>query len=326
VAMTALTYGQAVSRGLADAMDADPRVFLMGEDVAEGGAYGGTQGLTEQFGRERVRNTPLSENAIVGYGLGAAVAGLRPVVEIMHMDFITCAMDQVVNQVAKLRYMFGAKATVPLVIRTPTGGWLNAAAQHSQSLEAWFCHTPGLKVATAGTPADIRALLISAVADDNPVVVLEPLCLYEQLGEVPDRPDAVPLGRASFKHRGDDVTVITWGAMVPRVMTATAALAEQGIQVDMIDLISLVPWDVEAVIESVRRTNRAVVVHQASRRAGFGAEVSATIIEQAFDYLDAPVARVCALDVPVPFSTPLEQYVLPDEDRVISAVRRIVQA
>jgi pyruvate dehydrogenase E1 component beta subunit len=324
MAMTSkLTYGQAIAKGLGEAMEEDEQVFVMGEDVSHGGAYGATQGLLERFGKERLRDTPISESAIVGFGVGAAVTGLRPVAEIMHMDFITCAMDQVVNQAAKMRYMFGAEATVPLVIRTPTGGWLNAAAQHSQSLEAWFAHVPGLKVATAGTAADIRALLLAAIQDDNPVVVLEPLCLYETTAEVPDNPRQLSLGEADTKRDGMDVTIVTWGAMVPRVLQAAERLSARGIEAEVIDLVSLVPWDVETVVKSVMRTYRAVVVHQAPRRAGFGAEVASIITEKAFGYLDAPVGRVAALNVPVPFSPPLEEYVFPSAEQVIDAVERV---
>ncbi len=323
--MTEMTYAKAIGTALAEAMAADERVFVMGEDVGlGGGAYGATQGLLEQFGPERVRDTPISESAIVGYGVGAALAGLRPVVELMHMDFVTYAMDQIINQAAKLRYMFGAKACVPLVIRTPAGGWLTAAAQHSQSLEAWFTHIPGLKVAAAATPVDVRNLLHAAIQDDNPVIVLEPLYLYEAKGEVPDEPEEIALGQADVKRRGDDVTLVTWGGTVPIALEAAGILADQGMAADVIDLLSLMPWDAETVLGSVRRTNRAVVVHQASRRGGFGAEIAAVIAERAFDYLDAPVARVAALNTPVPFSPPLEEYVLPDAQRVVDAVQRNV--
>ncbi|MGD1992070.1 MAG: alpha-ketoacid dehydrogenase subunit beta [Anaerolineae bacterium] len=322
--MRTLTYAKAIGLALAEAMETDEHVFVMGEDVGVGGgAYGATQGLLEQFGPERVRDTPISESAIVGYGVGAALAGLRPVVELMHMDFVTYAMDQIVNQAAKLRYMFGAKACVPLVIRTPAGGWLTAAAQHSQSLEAWFTHIPGLKVAAAATPADVRNILHAAIRDDNPVVLLEPLYLYEAKGEMPDAPEEIPLGQADVKRRGDDVSLVSWGGTVPIVLEAADTLAAQGIAADVIDLLSLMPWDIEAVLSSVRRTNRVVVVHQASLRGGFGAEVAAVISERAFDYLDAPVARVGALNTPVPFSPPLEAYVLPNAERVVDAVHRM---
>lgn len=321
--MSKLSYAKAITLGLREAMAEDPAVFCLGEDVGYGGAYGATQGLRDEFGAARVRDTPISESAIVGFSVGAAMAGMRPVAEIMHMDFIACAMDQVVNQAAKARYMFGGKARVPMVIRAGTGGWLNAAAQHSQSLEAWFTHIPGLKVATAATPADIRALLLAAIRDDNPVIVLEPLSLYEARDEVPDVPDELVLGRASRKRGGSDVTIVTWGAMVPRVLSAAETLAADGVSCDVLDLITLTPWDVDAVLESVGRTGRLVVAHQASRRSGFGAEVAAVVSERGFDLLDAPVARVGGLNVPVPFSPPLENFVLPDAGRVVAAVRRL---
>jgi len=319
--VTTLSYARAVSLALAEGMEADERVFVLGEDVAHGGAYGATVGLLDRFGPSRVRDTPISEAAIVGYSVGASLAGMRPVAEIMHFDFIACAMDQVVNQAAKVRYMSGGKASAPLVIRAGTGGWLSAAAQHSQSLEAWFTHIPGIKVVTGGTPADARGVLLAAIADDNPVLVVESLSLYEGQGEVPDRPPVYRLGTADLKRRGDDVTIVTWGAMVPRVLDAADALGAEGVHADVIDLLTLRPWDVDAVLESVARTNRAVVVHQAHRHGGFGAEVAATVAERAFDQLDAPVARVGSLDVPVPFSPPLEEYVLPTAARVVDAVR-----
>ncbi len=321
--MSKLSYAKAITLGLREAMAEDPAVFCLGEDVGYGGAYGATQGLRDEFGAARVRDTPISESAIVGFSVGAAMAGLRPVAEIMHMDFIACAMDQVVNQAAKARYMFGGKARVPMVIRAGTGGWLNAAAQHSQSLEAWFTHVPGLKVATATAAADIRALLLAAIRDDNPVIVMEPLSLYEAKDEVPDVPAELVLGRASRKRSGSDVTIITWGAMVLRVLSAAETLAAGGISCDVLDLITLTPWDVDAVLESVGRTGRVVVAHQASRRSGFGAEVAAVVSERGFDLLDAPVTRVGGLNVPVPFSPPLENFVLPDADRVVAAVQRL---
>ena len=321
--MSELSYAKAITLGLREAMAEEPAVFCLGEDVGYGGAYGATQGLRDEFGAARVRDTPISESAIVGFSVGAAVTGLRPVAEIMHMDFIACAMDQVANQAAKLRYMFGGKARVPMVIRAGTGGWLNAAAQHSQSLEAWFIHTPGLKVATAAAPADIRALLRAAIHDDNPVIVMEPLSLYEIRDEVPDVADDLVLGRAIRKRPGSDVTVVTWGAMVPRCLAAADTLASEEVSCDVLDLVTLYPWDVDAVLESVARTSRLVVVHQAARRGGFGAEIAATVSERGFDLLDAPVARVGGLNVPVPFSPVLENFVLPDADDVMAAVRSI---
>jgi pyruvate dehydrogenase E1 component beta subunit len=318
-----LAYSKAVTLALAEAMAADAAVMCLGEDVGYGGAYGATQGLRDKFGTARVRDTPISESAIVGFSVGAAMCGLRPVAEIMHMDFIAIAMDQVVNQAAKMRYMFGGKAQVPITIRCGVGGYLNAAAQHSQSLEAWFTHVPGLKVATAGTPADIRAVLRDAILDDNPVVVLEPLSLYEIAGEVPESHVPRPLGPASVKRQGEDVTIVTWGRSVPDVMQAAETLAKEQIDCEIVDLLSLTPFDEEAILKSVWRTNHAVIVHQATRRGGFGAEIAATIAEKAFKDLDKPVVRVCGLNTPVPFAPNLENYVLPNAARVVEAVRRL---
>jgi pyruvate dehydrogenase E1 component beta subunit len=318
-----MSYSSAVVLALAEAMDDDDRVFVLGEDVAHGGAYGATKGLLDRFGADRVRDTPISEAAIVGTSLGAAMAGMRPVCEIMHMDFIACAMDQVVNQAAKVRYMSGGRAAAPMVIRCGVGGWLNAAAQHSQSLEAWFTHVPGVKVASAGTPADVRAVLHAAIADPDPVIVMEPLALYADRGEVPDDRPTESLGTADVKRSGDDATVVTWGAMVPRVLEAADTLAAGGVGVEVVDLLTLSPWDADAVVASVERTGRALVAHQAYRSGGFGAEVAATIAERAWGRLSSPVARLGGLDVPVPFSPPLEEYVLPDAARVAAAVRSL---
>jgi pyruvate dehydrogenase E1 component beta subunit len=271
-----------------------------------------------------VRDTPISESAIVGFSVGAAMSGLRPVAEIMHMDFIAIAMDQVVNQAAKMRYMFGGKARVPVTIRCGVGGYLNAAAQHSQSLEAWVTHVPGLKVVTGGTPADIRAILVDAIADDNPVIVLEPLSLYEIAGEVPEHHVPRAIGPATVKRRGEDVTIVSWGRMTPMALEAAEALAQEKIDCEVIDLTSLVPWDEETILKSVWRTNNAVIVHQAPRRSGFGAEVAATITERAFKELDNPVVRVCGLNTPIPFAPHLENYVLPSVERVKAAVRGLI--
>jgi pyruvate/2-oxoglutarate/acetoin dehydrogenase E1 component len=324
MAMGRMSYSSAISLALGETMEADPRVFVLGEDVAHGGAYGATHGLLDRFGSERVRDTPISEAAIVGVSLGAAMAGMRPVAEIMHMDFIACAMDQVVNQAAKVRYMSGGRAAAPMVIRCGVGGWLSAAAQHSQSLEAWFTHIPGLKVVTAGNAADIRAVLHAAIADPDPVIVMESLALYSERGEVPvDRPTEQVLGRADVKRRGNDVTIVTWGAMVPRVLEAAEALAGDRVDAEVVDLLTLSPWDADTVLGSVGRTGRAVVAHQAHRRSGFGGEVAATITERAWGHLSAPVARVGSLDVPVPFSPPLEDFVLPDARRIRAAVRSL---
>jgi acetoin:2,6-dichlorophenolindophenol oxidoreductase subunit beta len=317
-----LTYAEAVADGLRRAMRQDDRVWILGEDVAEGGAYGATQGLREEFGASRVRNTPISEAAIVGFSLGAAMTGTRPVPEIMHMDFIACAMDQVVNQLAKMRYMVGGKATAPVTVRCGVGGWLQAAAQHSQSLEAWFCHVPGLKVVAAAEAADIRGVLLSAIQDENPVIVLESLALYPTKGKATEQLER-PVGRSLRKREGDDVTVISWGGALPRALEAADELAQRGIEADVIDLLWLYPLDVDALLESVTRTRYAVVVHQGYERAGYGAEVAALLTEQVFDSLEAPVQRVAGLNVPVPFAPSLEEYVLPSKERIVGVVEAL---
>ena len=319
-----LSYSKAITLALSEAMEVDEGVFCLGEDVGYGGAYGATQGLRDKFGAARVRDTPISESAIVGFSIGAAMSGMRPVAEIMHMDFIAIAMDQVVNQAAKMRYMFGGKAKVPITIRCGVGGYLNAAAQHSQSLEAWFAHVPGLKVVCAATPADIRQILRDSILDDNPVIVLEPLGLYETFGEVAETYERRPLGKSDIKRRGEDVTIVTWGRTLPEVLQAAETLAGERIDCEVIDLVSLMPWDEQAVLDSVWRTNNLVVVHQAPRRAGFGAEIAATISEKAFKELDRPVARVCGLNTPVPFAPEMEDYVLPKATRIAEEVRRLV--
>jgi pyruvate/2-oxoglutarate/acetoin dehydrogenase E1 component len=317
-----LTYAEAVADGLRRAMREDERVWILGEDVAEGGAYGATQGLREEFGASRVRNTPISEAAIVGFSLGAAMTGTRPVPEIMHMDFIACAMDQVVNQLAKMRYMVGGKAAAPATIRCGVGGWLQAAAQHSQSLESWFCHVPGLKVVAAAEAADVRGVLLSAIKDDNPVIVLESLALYPTKGTATDELER-PVGRALRKRNGDDVTIITWGGAVPRALAAADELAQRGIEAEVIDLLWLYPLDADALLESVTRTRYAVVVHQGYERAGYGAEIAAFLTEHAFDSLEAPIQRVAGLNVPVPFAPSLEEYVLPSKDRIVGVVEAL---
>lgn len=324
--MNKMSYGQAVRQALTEAMSEDERVFCFGEDVGYGGAYAATQGLADKFGAHRVRNTPILESAIAGFSVGAAVAGMRPVGEIMHMDFAAIAMDQIANQAAKLRYMFGAQLSVPMVLRIGIGGWMNEGAQHSQSLEAWLTHIPGLKVVTAGTPADIRNVLHAAIRDPDPVIVVEPVSMYELQGEVPDSLDRIELdrGHSSVKREGADVTVVTWGPMTPRALEAADELSVDGIQAEVVDLLTLVPLDIEPAVESVKKTNRAIVAHQAHRRGGYGAEVASTITELAFDYLDAPVSRIGSLDVPIPFSPPLESYALPSSGRIAAAARALV--
>src|SRR3954452_16719218 len=308
-----LTYAQALNEALHEEMARDPSVWVLGEDIAagRGGIFGVTRGLLDRFGAERVRNTPLSEEIIVGAAVGAAVTGTRPVAELMYLDFVGLAMEPIVNQAAKLRYMFGGKASVPMVIRAQEGAGRGNAAQHSQSLEAWFCHIPGLKVVTPSTPADAKGLLKSAIRDDNPVIFLEHKVLYFAKGPVPEGDYTVPLGVADVKREGKHVTVVGVHTMVGKALKAAEQLAEEGIELEVIDPRTLVPLDEQTIIDSVKKTGRLIVSHEAYTRAGYGAEIIAHVVEAAFDYLDAPPLRVCARNVPVPYSEVLETAALP---------------
>jgi acetoin:2,6-dichlorophenolindophenol oxidoreductase subunit beta len=327
VTMGEMTYAEAVCLALREAMREDARVWLLGEDISFGGGYGATSGLVDEFGDHRVRDTPIAEAAIAGAAVGGAMTGTRPVAEIMHMDFAACAMDQLVNQLAKMQYMLGGGFPMPATVRCGVGGWLTAGAQHSQSLEAWFTHTAGLKVATAATPRDIRAVLRAAILDDDPVMVFEPLYLYPTRGSVPDAAEEATIGRADVKRRGEDVTLITWGGAVPKALEAASTLAaEHGVSADVIDLLWLYPFDQTAIIDSVQRTHRAVIVHQAQERSGFGAEIAAFLASAGFDHLDAPVVRVAARNVPVPFAPQLEDYVLPSAPRIVHATMELLEA
>jgi len=317
-------YVQAVNRALNDAMELDSSVVVFGEDVAAaGGAFKATKGLLERFGAQRVRDTPLSEATIAGVAVGAALSGLRPVVEIMFMDFVTLAMDAIVNQGAKARFMFGGQRGVPMVVRLPHGGGLNAGPQHSQCLEAWFAHIPGLKVVCPATARDAYGLLRSAIADPDPVIVVENKALYAQMGEFDDSPVSVPIGRLRTARAGSDVTVVSYGATVALAVAASESVAEEGIDVEVLDLRSLQPWDKSAVLESVGRTHRVVVAHEAVRAFGVGAEIAATIADEGFDALDAPVMRVGAPFMPVPFARSLESRYLPDADAIAAAIRAV---
>ncbi|MBI3030787.1 MAG: alpha-ketoacid dehydrogenase subunit beta [Candidatus Rokubacteria bacterium] len=324
--MRKITYREAVREALREEMIRDARVFLLGEDIAEfGGSYKVTEGLLAEFGPERVRNTPISEAAIVGAALGAALMGMRPVAEIMYIDFIGIAMDQIVNQVAKVKYMFGGKARVPLVLRTQGGGGRSSGAQHAQSLEAWFVHVPGLKVVMPSTPYDAKGLLKSAIRDDNPVMFIEHKLLYATQGEVPDADYTVPLGVADVKRDGRDITVVATSRVVHLAMAAADRLATQGIEVEVVDPRTLVPLDEEAILASVKKTNRLVIAQEATPRCSVASEIAAIVTERAFDDLDAPIARVTALPTPVPFAPALEQHVLPDEEKLIAAVHAALQ-
>jgi len=323
--MPEVTYREAVRDGIAQAMRADDRVFIMGEDIAEmGGSMGVTQGLLDEFGPDRVRNTPISEMAIVGAGIGAAMAGMRPIVEIMYEDFLTLSLEQIVNQAAKHRYMSGGQLTVPLTIRTQGGAGWSPGAQHAQQLEAWLVHVPGLKVAYPSTPEDVRGLLWTAIHDDNPVVLFEHRLLYPVKGEVPEQLEPIPFGRARVVREGTDVTVIAIGPLVHRTLEAAKQAEEDGISVEIVDPRTLQPLDEEMLVASVKKTNRAVVAHEAVTRMGFGAEVTAVLQHQAFDYLDAPIERVGAKFTPLPFAPVMEQYVVPHAEDVLAAIKRTV--
>lgn len=324
--MPTMNISQALNHALRLEMERDPNIYVMGEDVGRyGGIFAVTKGLLDQFGVKRVRDTPISESAIVGTAVGSAVAGLRPVIEFMMIDFIGVAMDQLYNQGAKIKYMFGGKAKVPLVVRGTCGAGISAAAQHSQCLEAWFMHVPGLKVVMPSTPYDAKGLLISAIRDDNPVVFLEHKNLYAVEGEVPEESYAIPLGLADIKREGTDVTVVATAQMVYTVLAGAKKLSAERISMEVIDPRTLSPLDEETILASVRKTHRLVIVHEEVKFAGSGAEIAAMVAEKAFDYLDAPILRVAAPFTPVPFSPPLEKAFIPSEEDVIRAVKTVIK-
>jgi pyruvate/2-oxoglutarate/acetoin dehydrogenase E1 component len=317
-------YIRAISEALNEEMARDEDVFIVGEDVGgPGGAFSATKGLLETYGERRVRDTPISESAIVGLAIGAATEGLRPVAEIMFADFLTICMDQIVNQLAKNRYMFGGMYKLPVVIRAPGGAGLNAGPQHSQSLESWFAHVPGLKVVMPATPYDVKGLLKSAIREDNPVLFLENKALYGLKGEIPDEEYLVPIGKADVKKTGQDVTVVSASRMVHQALEAANILSTEGIDVEVIDLRTISPMDKETIFSSVEKTSKLVVAHEAVKAFGFGAEIAATISEEMLDYLDAPVIRVGAPFVPIPFN--LEHVYLPNAQDVVKAVKRIME-
>ncbi len=323
--MPELTYREAVRDALSRAMRADDDVFIMGEDIAEmGGSMGVTQGMLAEFGPDRVRNTPISEMAIVGAGIGAAMQGMRPVVEIMYEDFTTLAMEQIVNQAAKHRYMSGGQVSVPLTIRTQGGAGWSPGAQHAQQVEAWFVHVPGLKVVFASTPSDVRGLLWSAIYDDNTVLFFEHRTLYPLKEEVAEEFEPIPLGRARVHREGEDVTVIATGRLLHESLKAAEEAAGEGISVEVVDPRTLQPLDEESLVSSVKKTNRAVVAHEAVTRMGFGAEVAAVLQYQAFDWLDAPIERVGAKFTPLPFAPVMEEWCVPHADDVLAAILRTV--
>jgi len=322
-----ITYLEAVRDALIQEMRRDPEVFLLGEDIGVyGGAFGVTRGLLEEFGPERVRETPISEAAIAGAAIGAALMGMRPVMEIMFMDFITIAMNQLVNQAAKMRFMFGGKASIPLVCRTPAGSGTGAAAQHCQSLEAWFVHVPGLKVVAPSTPYDAKGLLISSIRDNNPVIFVEHKLLYRDRGPVPEDPYTIPLGLADVKREGRDFTIVAYSVMVQRALEAAQRLAREGIEAEVIDPRTLRPLDRETIVRSVCKTGRVLIVQEAPAACGVGAELAATIVEsEAFDYLDAPVRRLTGRDVPIPYNRTLERAAVPQVEDIVATGRQLAR-
>ena len=323
--MAEMTAAEAIRTALVEELERDPAVVLLGEDIARyGGAFRVTRDLVDRFGPQRVINTPISENSFVGLAVGAALTGLRPVVEIMFMDFVTLAMDQLVNHAAKLHYIYGGQVSVPLVVRCPAGAGRGYGASHSQSLEAWFVHTPGLKVVAPSNPRDARRLLKTAIRDDNPVIFLENKLLYGVRGEVPDHDEPLPLGRAAVARAGEDVTLVAYARMTGLALEAAAALDEAGISCEVVDLRSLWPLDVATLLASVAKTSRAVIVEEDTRRGGVGAELAALLAEQAYEHLDSPIRRVACDDVPIPCSPTLEQAVLPSVAKIVAAVESLI--
>jgi len=323
--MRTITFGEAIREGLREEMLRDERVFILGEDVGiYGGAFQVTRGLMAEFGEERVRDTPISEAAIAGAATGAAVTGMRPVAEIMFMDFTTISMDQLVNQAAKIRYMFGGSASVPMVLRTPAGSGTGAAAQHSQSLETFFCHVPGLKVVAPSTPTDAKGLLKAAIRDDNPVIFVEHKLLYKVKEAVPEVVEPIPLGVADIKREGGDLTIISYSNMARRALAAAEMLADDEISAEVLDIRTLSPLDRETIVASVKKTGRALVAHESVKQAGFGAEIVATIAEsEAFDYLDAPITRLGGSFTPIPYNPNLEKAASPQVEDIVAAAREM---
>jgi len=321
-----ISYREALREALREEMRRDPTVFLLGEDIGRywGGAFKVTDGLAEEFGDERVRDTPISESAIIGTAVGAAITGMRPVAEIMFGDLTALAMDQIANQAAKARYMFGGQVKVPLVIRTPFGAGVNIAAHHSQSLEAWFMHVPGLYVAVPSTPHDAKGLLKTAIRSNNPVFFCEHKLLYPIEGEVPEEEYTIPFGVADIKKEGMDVTIVATLYMVHKALNAAEELEREGINAEVVDPRTLTPLDKQGIIKSVKKTGRVVIVSEDCKTAGVSAEIAALVAEEALDYLDAPIKRVAEPDTPIPFSPPLEQHVIPDEKAISKAVKEVV--
>lgn len=325
-----ITYSNALNEALREEMVRDKSVFVLGEEIGVwgdgGGVFGVTKGLAKEFGRSRVRDSPISEEGIVAVGVGAAATGMRPVVELMYGDFLPLAMEPLVNQAAKMRYMFGGQAQVPMVLRSNVGAGGGKAAQHSQSLETWIMHVPGVKLAMPSTPYDAKGLLKTAIRDNNPVVFLEHKLLYFTKEVVPREDYTVPFGVARIRRPGKDVTVVAMQAMLNKALLAAEKLAQEGIEVEVIDPRTLVPLDIESIVESVRRTNRLLICHEAVERAGWAGEVAMQVVEHAFDFLDAPIVRVCGKNVPMPYSASLENMVIPNEEDLVSAIRQMIAA
>ena len=318
--MPQITMREALRQTLREELQRDERVIIMGEDIgAYGGSYGVTRGLVEEFGEERVRDTPIAESVVVGCGIGAAMGGLRPVVELMTINFSFLAFDQIINNASKLHYMSGGQINVPLIIRMASGGGSQLSSQHSHSLEGWYAHVPGLKVVVPSTPYDAKGLLKSAFKDDNPVIFIEHTALYSLKGEVPEEEYFVPFGEAEVCSRGGDVTIVGYSGSVHQSLRAAAMLAEEGMKAEVINLRTLRPLDIDTVIESVKKTSRAIVVEDDWRFGGFAGEIVSLVQEHAFDYLDAPVARVCGADVPMPYAKALETAALPSEEQIVEA-------
>ncbi len=323
--MARITMREAISQALWEEMERDPKVFIMGEEVGVwGGTYAVTKGFYDHFGEKRVRDTPISEAAIIGAGIGAALPGLRPVSELMTINFAFSAMEHIVNEAAKLHYMFNGQMVLPLVIRTPGGGGRQLGATHSQTPDAIFAHFPGLKVVAPGTPADAKGLLKSAIRDDDPVLFIENATIYQMRGEVPEGEYTIPIGKSTIQRPGSDVTVVTYSKMLDVSIRAAEELAKEGVEAEVVDLRTLRPLDMEPVIESFKKTNRAVIVEEGWLSYGVGAEISARIYEQAFDYVDAPIKRVAQLEVPLPYNRSLEQMALPNVKNVVEAVKEVL--
>jgi pyruvate/2-oxoglutarate/acetoin dehydrogenase E1 component len=322
-----LSYAEALREALYQSMKRDERVFLIGEDISTyGGAFGVTAGLVDEFGAERVRDTPISEAGIAGACIGAALTGMRPVGEIQFMDFVTISMEQLVLQAAKIRYMFGGKARVPMVLRMPGGSGTGAAAQHSESLENWFVHVPGLKVVMPSSPYDAKGLLLASIEDDNPVIFVEHKLLYKVKGHVPEEYYTLPLSKSHVVRTGRDLTVVATSIMVQRALQAAEQLAAEGIELEIIDPRTLMPLDDQPIIESVIKTGRALVVHEAVQTGGYGGEIVARIAaSEAFDYLEAPIRRLAGLDIPIPYNRTLEYHAVPQVENIVAEARKLVR-